>query len=293
MTRRELLARFCLAFGSASVVASARAAHVAAEAPARIVSVVPSATEILFAIGAGSRVVGVGSYDRYPPETARLPKLGGLLDPNVERLFALKPDLAIVYGTQVELKRELERAGIPMFLYVHHGLPDITRTIRELGTRIGAAATASVLATRIESQLSAIRGRVAGRPRPKTLLVLGREPGTLRNLYASGGVGFLHDLLELAGGADAVGDVKRESVDVSTETILSRAPEVIVELHYGSELNTDRLDSERRVWDRLGSVPAVKSHRVYLLVGDEFVVPGPRIATAAERLARTLHPEAW
>ncbi len=105
--------------------------------------------------------------------------------------------------------------------------------------------------------------------------------------------GFLHDMLDLAGGADAVGDIKRESVQMSTETILARAPEVIIELHYGSSLTPERLAAERRVWNGLPSVPAVKNGRVYLLVGDEFVVPGPRVAAATERLSRAIHPEAW
>ena len=116
--------------------------------------------------------------------------------------------------------------------------------------------------------------------------MFGREPGSLRNVEASGGYGFLHDMLEAAGGADALADIKRESVQMSTEMILARAPEVIIDLHYGTSLRPDRVDVERRVWDRLPGVPAVKSGRVYLLMGDEFVVPGPRIVEAVRRFAR-------
>jgi iron complex transport system substrate-binding protein len=222
-----------------------------------------------------------------------LPKLGGLLNPDIERILSLKPDLVILYGTQVELRRQLERVGLPMFTYVHRGLPDITETIRSLGARIDAAPAAVALADRLDAGLASIRARVSGRPRPKTLLVIGRDAGSLRGVFASGGYGFLHDMLEAAGASDALGDVKRESVQVSTEMILARAPEVIVELHYGGELRPDRLEPEREVWSRLGSLPAVRTHRVYLLVGDEFVVPGPRVVAATERLSRTLHPEAW
>ena len=261
--------------------------------PTRIVSLVPAATEMLFAMGAGDRLVGVGSYDRYPPEVNQLPRLGGLLDPDVERVLSLRPDLTIVYGTQSELKRQLERAGVPMFFYVHKGMPDITETVRGIGARAGTASGANTLAEKMESQLGAIRTRIQGRTRPRTLVVLGREPGSLRNVYASGGYGFLHDMLEIAGGADALADITRESVQMSTEMILTRAPDVIVELHYGADLKLDRLDAERSVWDRLAAIPAVKNRRVYLLVGDEFVVPGPRVVAATERLSRTLHPDAW
>jgi iron complex transport system substrate-binding protein len=290
MTRRIFLVVIALGIYAGG---AERWPAIGAAAPHRIVSLVPSTTEMLFAMGQGDRLIGVGTYDTYPPETRRLPKLGGLLDPDVERIIAIKPDLVILYSTQAELRRQMDRVGVPMFTYVHRGLPDITETIRSLGARIDAAPPANALADRLESQLAAIRARVSGRPRPKTLLVIGREAGSLRGVFASGGYGFLHDMLEAAGAADALGDVKRESVQMSTEMILSRAPEVIFELHYGGEVKPERLDAERDIWNRLGSLPAVRTRRVYLLVGDEFVVPGPRVAAATERLARTLHPEAW
>lgn len=270
-----------------------RASSQAQSRPHRVVSLVPATTEMLFAMGAGNVVVGVTSYDAYPPEVAKLPKLGGLLDPNVERLFALKPDLVIVYSTQAELKQQIERAGIPMFPYVHRGLPDVTATIRALGERVGFGAQANALADGMERKLGEIRSRVAGRPRPRTLLVFGRQQGTLQNIDASGGYGFLHDMLEAAGGDDVVGDIKRESVQMTTEMVLARAPEVIVEMHYSASLTAAQIEAERHVWDALGSVPAVRNHRVYLVVGDEYVVPGPRLISATERLARLLHPEAF
>lgn len=271
-----------------------RAGAPASPSPRRIVSLVPATTEMLFAMGSGDRLVGVSSYEAYPAdEVSRLPKLGGLLDPDVERILGLQPDLAIVYATQMELRRQLERAGIPLFLYSHRELRDVTQTIRSLGVRVGTGANGNALAERIESGLAAVRMRVAGRTRPRTLLVIGRDRGSLRGVLASGGYGFLHDMLELAGGRDAFADVRRESVDVSTEMLLTRAPEVVVELHHGGDLTAGRIEPERKVWDRLATMPAVKTGRVYLLVGDEFVVPGPRVVAATERLAQTLHPEAF
>ena len=89
--------------------------------PERIISIIPSTTEMLFAMGAGPRVVGVGNFDRYPPEALTRTKVGGLIDPDVERIISLKPDLVVVYGTQNDLRTQLERAKIPMFLYQHAG----------------------------------------------------------------------------------------------------------------------------------------------------------------------------
>jgi iron complex transport system substrate-binding protein len=245
---------------------------------------------MLFAIGAGDRIVGVSSFDKFPPEVEWLPRLGGLLDPNVERLLALKPDLAIVYDTQADLKAQLTAAGIPLFGYVHRGLPDVTQTIRVLGDRLGLGSQSRDVADRIERDLAAVRARVAGRPRPKTLLIFGREPGSLRSIDASGGYGFLHDLLETAGGDDVLADIHRESVRMSTEMVLARRPEVIVELQYGSSpRESDAVD----VWRTLPAVPAVKTRRIYVLHGDEFVVPGPRIVIGARKMAERLHPDAF
>ena len=97
-------------------------------------------------------------------------------------------------------------------------------------------------------------------------------------------------LAVLAGGSDALGDINRQSVQMSSEMILTRAPEVIIELHYGDTLKNLNRDAERRVWNAVPAVPAVKNNRIYLLGGDEFVVPGPRIVLAAERFADVLHP---
>jgi iron complex transport system substrate-binding protein len=278
---------------AAAIQVRARTVPAPRDSPRRIVSLVPSTTEMLFEIGGGDRVVGVSNYDHFPPDVEKIPRVGGLLDPNVERLLSLRPDLVIVYDTQVELKRQIERAGIPIYPYTHRNLADITHTMRSLGARVGLKEAADAAAQQIEQRLAGIGARVAGLPRAKTLLVIGRDRGSLRNVDASGGYGFLHDVLEIAGGADVLADVRRQAVVMSTEMILTRAPDVIIELHYGASVPSESLDAERRVWNAVPSVPAVKSGRVYLLVGDEFVVPGPRIVVAAERFARTLHPEAF
>lgn len=257
--------------------------------PQRIVSFVPAVTEMLFAMGAGDRVVGVSSYDRFPEAARRLPRVGGLLDPNVERVLALRPDLAVVYGTQTELRQQLQRAGIESYVYTHRSLSDVTTTLRSVGARVGAGPAADAAAAQLTARLDAVRLRVAGKPRPRTLLVFGRERGSLRQIRASGGYGFLHDLLELAGGTDVWSEVKQESIEMSTEMVLTRAPEVIVELHYGRSLEAIDVDTERKVWDALPGVPAVRAGRVHLLQGDHFVVPGPRLADAAEQLAAAIH----
>ena len=268
------------------------AATVAIRAQAsRIISIVPATTEMLFAIGAGDRVIAVGTYDRFPPEVDRLPRLGALLDPNVERIIAMRPDLVVLYGTQDTLRAQLERASIPYYAYTHRGLSDVADTMRSLGRRVGVAARANEAAQRLEQQIASVRAKVAGRAKPKALLVFGREPRSLRGIDASGGVGFLHDMLEAAGAVNALADVTRQAVQMSTEMVLARAPDVIIELRYTGGDETSQADV--KAWDALPAVPAVRNKRVFLLQGEEFVVPGPRVGHAVERLSRTIHPDAW
>ena len=259
----------------------------------RIVSLVPAVTEMLYAIGAGERIVAVSSYDTYPPEVKRLPRVGALLDPNVERILSLTPDLVVVYGSQDDLKTQLARAGIGVFDYRHAGLADVTATLRALGERTGDAAKARELAARIEDGLRAIRARVQGRARPRTLLVFGRERLALRGLYASGGIGFLHDMLEAAGGANVFADVKLQAVQASTEQIIARRPEVICEVRAANSAfpSGDR-DAELKVWKVLGAVPAVRNDRVHFLFDDRIVIPGPRVVEGTEALVRALHAAA-
>jgi iron complex transport system substrate-binding protein len=260
----------------------------APSAPKRIISIVPAVTEMLYAMGAGPQVVGVSSFDHFPPAVETLPRVGGLIDPDFERILQLKPDLVIVYGSQTDLIAKLSSASVPIYSYRHAGLADVMATIRALGQRVGRRAEGEAEATRIERGLDAIRARVAGQPRYRTLLIFGREPGDLRGIYASGGFGFLHDLLEVAGGTDVFADVKRESIQISSEQVIAKAPEAVVELH--GDMTPANLAVARAAWNRVPGVPAVKQNRVYLLSSEMLTIPGPRVVDAARMIADALHP---
>lgn len=259
--------------------------------PQRIVSLVPALTELLFAIGAGPQVVGVSSYDHEPPEVESRAKVGALLDPDTERIFSLRPELVAIYGSQTDLRTQLQRAAIPIFDYRHAGLADIFTTTRALGAATGHVREADDLVRRLEQRIDAVRLRTGRGPRVRTLLVFGREAGSLRNIYVSGGRGFLHDMLVAAGGENVMADVAQESVQASTELILARAPDVILELRDRGALPENRLQSLADDWSRLPSVPAVRAKRVHIVSGSGLTVPGPRVAAAIERLARVLHPD--
>jgi iron complex transport system substrate-binding protein len=217
--------------------------------------------------------------------------VGALIDPDVERILSLRPDLVIVYGTQDDLVARLRRAGIGMFPYEHAGLADITATMRAVGRRVGRADAAEGVAGAIEADLDAIRASVAGRPRPGTALLFGREQGELRGLFASGGVGFLHDMLEVAGGVNVFADVALEGLQITTELALTRAPRVILEIRSGPEWTSDRIARERDAWRALPSLPAVGDGRIYFLTEELMSIPGPRVVDAILAMAGALHPD--
>jgi cobalamin transport system substrate-binding protein len=262
-------------------------------AATRVVSLVPNVTEMLFAIGAGSQVVGVSSYDDFPPETKALPRVGALLDPDTERIFSLRPDLVVVYGSQSELEGQFTRAGIRVYPYRHAGVDSILQAIRDVARLTGHPADGDRVVREVRSQLDGVRMRVRGQRRPRTMLVIGRDAGTLRGVYVSGGIGFLHELLDLAGGDDVFSDIKREAAQPSNETMIVRAPDVIIELHPADQPPADALQKERASWNLLTSVPAVRNGRVHLLYGGYLLAAGPRIGRAAETLARVMHPDSF
>lgn len=282
--------RWCPPLGGLAISVLVGVVAIAQTPPKRIISLVPNVTEMLFAIGAGPQVIAVSTYDVEPPEVRSLPTVGALVDPDTERIIALRPDLVITYGSQVDLQTQLKTVSIPFFDYRHAGLDHIMVTMRALGARTGHVDQAEKVARSIQTAIDAIKARVAGKPRPRTLLVFGREPGSLRNIYASGGRGFLHDMLDVAGGEDVLKDIDKESAQVSTEMILARRPDVILELNAANRLNDVDLKAVLDPWSALGSVPAVKNHRVVVLNGPGLTVPGPRVIDGIEKMAKALHP---
>ncbi len=258
--------------------------------PRRIVSLVPALTEMVFAMGAGDKVIAVSSYDEDPPQVRTLPRVGALLDPDVERIIAMRADLVLLYGSQADLITQLKRAAIPYFEYRHAGLAGVTATLRALGQRVGQVKQAETGAANIDRRFADLRARSAALKKPRTLLVFSRERGSLRNVYASGGRGFLHDMLEAAGGINVFSDVQAESVQASSELILARSPDVILELRATDIPAEHERAAEMSSWSTLASVPAVRNQRLYFLPGRAFVVPGPNVADGAEAMMRLLHP---
>jgi len=263
--------------------ASAREASTSG--PQRVVSLAPSVTETLFALGFGDRLVGVTSYCDYPPEAKQLPKIGGFMNPSLEVIVEKKPDLVIGVNTATDPTklREMERLDLRVNLISVASLTDILTGIKSVARLMGNPKVGERLVVKIERQLNQVKKRVAPAPRRSALLVVG-----LRPLVAVGGKNFIDDLITLAGGENIAGNATQPWLNLPDEFVVAKAPQVIIEAGMGSERA-----APAKHWGDLKSIPAVKEGRVYAYPSDKILRPGPRVGEGLEEIARFIHPECF
>lgn len=253
--------------------------------PQRIVSLAPSVTETLFALGFGNRLVGVTTYCDYPAEARKLPKIGGFMSPSLEAIVSKRPDLVIGVksATDPMKAREMERLGLKVTLISLANVSEILSSIKEVARLLGNPQAGEELERKITSQLDKVKKRVALAPRRSTLLVVG-----LRPLVAAGGQNFIDELITFAGGENIAGNAAQPWLNLPDEYVVAKAPQVIIEAGMGSDRN-----QSAKHWADLKSIPAVKERRVYAYPSDNILRPGPRIGEALEEIARLVHPECF
>jgi iron complex transport system substrate-binding protein len=266
--------------------------------PRRIVSVSPSITETLFALGLGDRVIGVSQYCHYPPEATTRPKVGSYLRPNVEVIAGLRPDLVILQSDKSDgqgAAAQLERIGLPVLRVEHGNLERTFEGFRKIGERCGVSERAVQLVAQIRDTLNGVRQRTSGLPKKSLLFVVGRSPGGLDNLTAVGKGSYLNELIEIAGGVNALASSPLAYPQISLETVLGLNPDVLVDM--GDMADTVAVTDEHKrgvvvLWSRQTGLKAVAKKSVFAVASDIFVVPGPRVADAARAFEVMLHPEA-
>jgi iron complex transport system substrate-binding protein len=254
--------------------------------PRRIVSLVPSVTEIIYALGGEGRLAGVTDFCDWPPAARAKPSVGGMLAPNLEVLVALRPDLVIAThdGNRQETFDQLRRLGIPVLDVSPRRLAEVEAVIVRLGALTGREETAPAVAGALRRRVQAVEAAVRPFPRPKVLYVLWPEP-----LLVPGRDGILTELIERAGGTSITAGERQAYPRFSLEAVVARAPEVIVLASHGA----DRGPVARAPWERLGTLPAVRAGRVHTVDGSYLHRYGPRLADGLEMLARAIHPEAF
>ncbi|MEO6725235.1 MAG: cobalamin-binding protein [Blastocatellia bacterium] len=252
--------------------------------PQRILSLAPSVTEGLFALGLGNRIAGVTSYCDFPEEAKTKEKVGDTLNPNAERIIALKPDLVIITtASQLErLSRQLGELNIPVYVTNPRTAREVIISIRKLGTATGAETQAKEIADEMEQRIASVERRVKELPKPRVLYVLQTGP-----LITAGRNTFINDLILLAGGQSITGDERADYPQLSRETAIARAPEVIVApASHGTDFVKE--DDLRRDF---AATPAIRANRIVKVNADWIDRPGPRIVEGLEQLAQGLHPE--
>ena len=268
------------------------ASGVHAQAPVRIVSTSPSITETLFALDLGNRVVAVSRFCRFPPAAAALPKIGTFLQPDVELIARLQPDLTIVHPGPNGLERRLAAVKVPFVTVPRGGLANVFASIRAIGTAAGVPNRAEALVATLEARLNRVRTTVAGRRPQRVLLIVGRRPGTLTDLVAVGRRSYMSDLAAIAGGVNVLSDQGLpEYPRISMETVIRLAPDVIVDagdMGDTAEGRRGRQALTEGLWKRQ-QLEAARSGRVHAVTSDAFVIPGPRVVEATETLALWLH----
>jgi iron complex transport system substrate-binding protein len=254
--------------------------------PARIISLVPSVTETLYALGAEERLVGVTDFCDYPPAARQRPSVGGMVNPNLEAIVALKPDLVIATteGNREETFAQLERLGIPTYLVAVHLVSDVTDLIARLGALTGREHAAGPVLARLERRIEAVKRAVAPRPRPRVLYVLWPEP-----LIVPGRTALVTELIRLAGGEPVTAGEADAYPRYSLEAAVAKAPDVILLANHGA--NTGPIDETK--WRRLASLPAIRAGRLHRVDGNLLHRYGPRVVDGLEQLARAIHPEAF
>jgi iron complex transport system substrate-binding protein len=273
----------------------AAAALLCGQAPKRIVSTAPSITELLYALGLGDRVVGVDRFSRYPPEAQRKAKIGDYVNPNLETIAALRPDLVIIPANPVKLAERLAVLRLKVLEIDQESIAKLYESFRIVGQAAGATAQAAKLEATVRGQLDAIRARAAPLKKTRMMFVVGRTPNRLDGLIVVGQASYLNEIIALAGGDNVFRDAVAPYPGVSLEEVLARNPDVIIDM--GDMADTVGVTDEHKrevtsLWERLNSVAAVKQHRVYAVASDIYVEPGPRVVDAAKAFLEMLHPEA-
>jgi len=259
--------------------------------PARIVSMAPSITETLFALGLGHRVVGVTRFCDFPAEVAGLPRVGGHFDPNLEAILRLQPDLVVLMTEQGDLANSLNKLGVRTLAVSDDSVEQVLNTITTLGEHCDATRQAMALVDSLRSRMQAIENRTSGRPRPSVLIVLDRslDAGAIEDAYVVGRDDYFESLITMAGAQNAYRGPDMPYPVVSIEGIIRMAPDVIIDLAAGwADARSEEVLDD---WRRFPQISAVRRNRVYALTADHAPVPGPRFILLLEALAERIHAE--
>jgi iron complex transport system substrate-binding protein len=288
-----LLAGSCLLLGAwsaeAANVTDMLGRHIPVpDRPLRLVSLAPSLTETVYALGRGDWLVGVTDICDYPAEARAKPKVGGIAAPSLERIVSLSPDLVLTTaeGNSRNTLEQLERLGIVTFALKPDSYAGVIESMRALGRLLGAEPVARQVVGEIQERVRAVRSAVIGRPRPRVLYLIWTEP-----LIAAGPATYIHGLLDLAGGENIVQGRTVPYPRLDWEQVIGGAPDIILVADHRADAGrtAPAAASTPREWKGWEAVPAIRSGRVVPIPSDTVLRPGPRVGEGLTRLAEAIH----
>ncbi len=249
--------------------------------PHRVICLAPSVTDTVFALGAGADVAAISSFTKYPAAALRKPSVGDTLQPSIETILSLHPDLVIGMQTEGQSASagQLTRLGIPVFLVDPKGLAGILKSVRSIGHALNRDPQAAALVASLQARIDAVRARVSGKPAPRVFTPIWYDP-----IITVGKHAFITEIIEAAGGRSITDDLQADWPQISMELVIARAPQALL-LIRDSKVTLDVLKA-RPGWSGL---PAVQAKRAFY-VDDRMELPSPAAIDALEELARQFHP---
>jgi iron complex transport system substrate-binding protein len=249
--------------------------------PHRVICLMPSVTDTVYALGAGDDVVGISDYTEYPADALKKPSVGNLITPSIETILSLHPDLVI--GVQpmgpMDITDQMERVGIPIFLVSPHGVAGIFHSVETIGMALNRTSDADALIHRLQQRVDAVKMRTKGLRAPRVFMPVWYDP-----ISTIGKNAFITEIISDAGGRSVTDDLPTEWPEISMEAVLERAPDALLLVRGGK--TTLKVLQERPGWS---SLTAVKESRVYYVDG-RINFPSPIAIDAMEDLAKQFHP---
>jgi len=259
----------------------------------RIISLSPNITETLFSLGLGDKVVGVSHYCDYPEQALALPKAGDLINPNLEAIVKLAPDLVILSAKQTRTIAQLQQLNIATLGVESSRFTDVLDTIKIIGDMTQHQAQAAQLLASMNAKISLIKQKVAHRPRPTVMLTLGHSTNSaqINTLYIAGQQDFYNDLIQLAGGENSYTNSQISVPTLSIEGIIQLNPQIIIDVFPEADDHSSDLKHVMKQWKNLHYLDAIKTNRVHIIEQNYATIPGPRLIQLLDDLARLIHPE--
>lgn len=254
-------------------------AHKSDDSYARVISLSPHITEIIYALNQDERLIAVTDYCNFPPQAENKESIGGLFNANLEKIMSSRADLVLGVPAQSDLAWHLKQTDIKIILLANNTLDDIFSSIDSIGSILGVKDRAQGLLKAIQDSLNYYVARAQAVPfkKRKAMLVLGREQGTTRKIGVIGTNNFMDSIWTMLGGINIYGDLPLKFAQISLETILLHDPDLIIEFKTGPDRDDREITENIKEWEDLNMLKAVRNNSVYVLSGDYTLIPGPRL----------------